>query len=324
MNEFQSTGALGWREVRAVCLTCSLGLKSEGMFSSRSEKSLQSCAAGRPAVDALVFSVRSKQELREQVDSFYRIAELRERLQLAYPWWQPTEAHRFLVGAVRDIGARLHPQTEVEYQSDGVQGAPQVDQPLVVSPDRRGVLATVGGRVAVFFDFRRKAGGTEAKNVSLTTTGARVLGLSAECVVLSERANIIVERSLKNVARYLRDQPVEITIDGELATSLCEGRGKEYHAEFVGALWALKAALYSFRDNEPLLRETFGVMRRNLPDMLTIFADENAYNQVMSGFLMVAQRSSTFRKILLEQSWLGLKASDVPRGRSDDAPFSKT
>lgn len=294
------------------------------MFSSRSEKSLQSCAASHPAVDALVFSVRSKQELREQVDSFYRIAELRERLQSAYPWWQPTEAHRFLVGAVRDIGARLHPQTELDYQSEGVHGAPQVDQPLVASPDRRGVLARVGGRVSVFFDFRRMPRRAEATGVPVTAMEARVLGPSAECVVLSERANIIVERSLKNVARYLRDQPVEITINGELATSLCEGRDNEYHAEFLGALWALKAALYSFRDNEPLLRGTFGVMRRNLPDVLTIFADEKAYDELMSGLLMVAQRSSTFRKILLEQSWLGLKASDVPRGRSDDAPCPKT
>ena len=61
------------------------------------------------------------------------------------------------------------------------------------------------------------------------------------------------------------------------------------------------------------------MMRRNLPDMLVIFSDENSFNQLMSTMQIIARRSETFKAALLSQRWLRLAEEDLG-GAAESSP----
>lgn len=261
------------------------------------------------AEDSLTFSERSRTELREQVDSFNRHAELRTRLQNIYPDWRPTEAHRFVVGIMRDVGARLHPLAlqECPFPSES---ASLGELPSISAVERQGLIGRLGDlyrRVSAAF-----GGSLEPSNDRIQITNDATPTRSPEEVALEARALLLFERSLKNIARYAKSEPLEETVDGDLRSILCSPSSDRYREEYLGSMWAVQAALYTFRDNESLLSQSFGVMRRNLTDMLLICSDESSFNQVMGTMQVVARRSEIFKKVLLDQSWLGLSTEDIP------------
>lgn len=67
--------------------------------------------SSRQLSDHLVFSSRSPHELREQYRNNINNAALRTIIQARNPDWMPTDSERYLVGQVRDIAARLHPES---------------------------------------------------------------------------------------------------------------------------------------------------------------------------------------------------------------------
>jgi len=260
------------------------------------------------AEDRLTFSVQSKTELREQGDSLFHHDELRTRLQNIYPDWQPTEAHRFVVGIMRDVGARLHPQA-VEECPFTFESASLGELPAISAVERQGLIGRLGDlyrRVSAAF-----GGSVEPSNDRLRITNDSIPTRSPEEVALEARALLLFERSLKNIARYVRSEPLEETIDGELRSIQCSPLSDRYRGEYLGSLWTVQAALYSFRDNEHLLGETLRTMRRNLPDMQLVFADEVSFNQVMSTIQVIARRSETFRNALQGYPWLRLATEDL-------------
>jgi len=250
-----------------------------------------------PAVDALVFSERSSRELAEQVNSFYRLGELRQAIGREHPEWRPTEAHRFVVGQLRDIGARLHPDTLRE-------------APLDREPSEGGADLS---RLSLFGRARKRF-------AELLAPGPGAIADSAEGILLLARAELLFERSFRNLARYHRCEPLEATVDGELRAREVTPRDPGYEGEFFGSLWATRAAFYAFRDNGVLTRNLFATMRRNLPDLLVICTEEKNFNALFGTILSVSARSALFRRILLnQQSWLGVRVSDLPPSRSNES-----
>lgn len=246
-----------------------------------------------PAVDNLIFSQRSPRELAEQFDSFHRLRELRRAIHRDHPGWQPTEAQRFVVGQIRDIGARLHPDTLQEAPLDREPAAGALDLSRASLLDR-----------------------ARAKVSRLFAPRPSLIAESAEGVLLLARAELLFERSFRNLARYHRGEPLEATVDGELRALEVDSVSPGYEGEFLSSLWATRASFYAFRDNKELTQSLFATMRRHLPDLLVICTEEKNFNAVFGTILAVSARSDLFRRILLDQEiWLGIRAVDLPPRR---------
>jgi hypothetical protein len=218
---------------------------------------------------------------------------------------------------MRDIGARLHPMALKECPFPVTPGTAE-EVSSTRPAERLGLvrrLEDLYRRVTTIWGGYEEAG-NEASELKSEVRSPR----SPEELALESRVLLLFARSLKNVARYSRSEPLEETIDGELRSIVCPPSSSRYQGEYLGSLWATQAALYAFRDNERLLGEIFQVMRRNLPDMLVIFSDENSFNQLMSTMQIVARRSETFKTFVLSERWLSLRESD--RDNSTDSRLS--
>jgi hypothetical protein len=121
----------------------------------------------------------------------------------------------------------------------------------------------------------------------------------------------LVDRSLRNIASYARNQPLEVVGEDTTITVSCEPPSAQYEREFIGSLWAIQSAWYSFRDDEHMLREIFVAMRESIGETHEVLLSGKVYDWFLLELLDIARRSETFKTVLLDQKWLAFSETDI-------------
>ena len=134
---------------------------------------------------------------------------------------------------------------------------------------------------------------------------------AAQAVIQEERGLELFSRSVGNLARATRSEPLQSTGGVDLTPHAISTDSPSYQNEVVGTLWAVQSAVFLYRDNASLFSGLLKTLQQNLHETSTMFHDEAIFHHVMFSILRAGSHPVA-REQLLQAKWLGIEESDLP------------